>query len=104
MSDEHEGWHLVNEVERARLEDPGFAEVKARALAKARQEKYNPAIHGPFDLKKPPRQQRKEAPKPTNIEGELDKLLERFRDRGPKYVPKLADKPSRPDTHRRIAP
>lgn len=94
---------LETEMDRAKREDPRFPEVLARCLAKARGEAYDPKRHGPFDVKKPPRQQRRESSQPESVGGELEAILERFRAKGPKYTPKFTG-PSRPDTHRRIAP
>lgn len=48
MSTRRERTHwLPAEVERARAEDPEFAEVMGRARAKARGVPYDPAVHHP---------------------------------------------------------
>lgn len=57
MSDDA-GWEHVDEVARARAEDPGFAEVLARKRAMARRETYSPEKHGPFERTLVPRAER----------------------------------------------
>lgn len=41
---------LVDEVVRAREEDPDFPLIQAKARARARGENYDPEKHGPFSL------------------------------------------------------
>lgn len=88
---------MIPEVDQARAEDPGFAEVLARCHAKAQGVAYNPKIHGPFDAKAPPRREREKA-KTVNIDQELAKIMERFEAKSPPtYRPKLVkDTPTRP--------
>lgn len=81
------GWMLVNEVERARAEDPTFATDMAKAQAKRLGEAYDPPRHGPFDTRLPPRQQREQqrqssAPAPADFSA----LLERIEKKGPKQL------------------
>ena len=74
---------LVDEVERSRREDPDFAVMLAKARAKARGQVYQADRHGPFEVKRPPRQERQKAMAETRIAGDVDALLARFRSRAP---------------------
>lgn len=83
---EDAGWQLVDEVERARLEDPSFAIDHAKALAKARGESYTPEKHGPHPRSIVPRMARIAETKPLI---DVEALLARFNARAPlKLVPK----------------
>lgn len=76
--DPHEPVQLQpDEVSKLEEEDPDFAEVQARARAKARGETYNPAIHGPFERRLAPRIQRQaeQAAKTGNIQDVINRFM-----------------------------
>lgn len=77
----------VGEVEKARREDPEFAEVLARARALARNEPYNQELHGPFDVRIKPRRERLQEVIASDGQPEkLAALLHRFAARKPKQL------------------
>jgi hypothetical protein len=79
MSDSESGWERVDEVARARAEDPGFAEVLARKRAMARNETYTPERHGPFVRTAVPRAER--VPE-TRVNIDVAAVLARFTEKG----------------------
>lgn len=87
----------VERIRQAALTDKrDFATIQATAIAKARGENYSQARHGPFDVKRPPRQQRKEA-EAKKTEGNLSEILERFAAKKPRL--RLLE-PDRPQVRR----
>lgn len=71
----------MTEKEQAQLEDPEFAEVQARALARARGETFSTEKHMPPVYKLAPRLARIEVPKPPPPDPKA--IAERFKE-GPR--------------------
>lgn len=65
--------------QKAEAETRDFPTIQAMAIAKARDETYSRERHGPHETKQTPRRRREEQKCTSDIEAEMEKLLERFR-------------------------